>query len=257
MLESMEKLYHIDVLPGQVGEYVILTGDPGRCEKIASYLDNAKLVAHKREYVTYTGSLCGKAVSVTSTGIGGPSAAIAVEELYMAGARTFIRVGTCGGMDLDVMGGDIVIATASIRQDGTGNEYLPIEFPAVADFDAVTALVQAAQKLDLRYHTGVVHCKDSFYGQHSPSRMPIADQLKDKWNAYIQGGALASEMESSTIFLISGILKARAATVLLAVWNQERRDAGLDNPEAHDTEPAIKTAVEAMKILIEKDGQKQ
>ena len=145
--EGSGKLYHIQVAPGEVGRYVILPGDPKRCEKIARHFDDAKLIADNREFTTYTGTLDGVKVSVTSTGIGGPSAAIAMEELKRCGADTFIRVGTCGGMALDVKGGDLVIATGAIRAEGTSREYAPIEFPAVADFDVVCALTEAGQAL--------------------------------------------------------------------------------------------------------------
>ena len=131
--EDANKQYHIQVGKGDVGRYVILPGDPKRCAKIAKYFDNPVLVADSREYVTYTGYLDGVKVSVTSTGIGGPSASIAMEELTMSGADTFIRIGTCGGMQLDVKSGDVVIANGAIRMEGTSKEYAPIEFPAVAD----------------------------------------------------------------------------------------------------------------------------
>ena len=124
--------YHLQIRPGDVGRYVILPGDPKRCAKIAEHFDNAHLVADSREFVTYTGELDGVKVSVTSTGIGGPSASIAMEELVLCGADTFIRVGTCGGIDLDVKGGDIVVATGAVRMEGTSKEYAPIEYPAVA-----------------------------------------------------------------------------------------------------------------------------
>ena len=132
--------YHIGLKEGDVGEYVILPGDPKRCEKISAFFDEPKLVADKREFVTYTGYLNGVKVSVTSTGIGGPSASIALEELVKVGAKTFIRVGTCGGMDTNVKSGDLVIATGAIRMEGTSKEYAPIEFPAIANYDIVTAL---------------------------------------------------------------------------------------------------------------------
>lgn len=139
--------YHLQIRKGDVGRYVILPGDPKRCKKIAAYFENPVLVADSREFVTYTGALDGVKVSVTSTGIGGPSASIAMEELIQCGADTFIRVGTCGGMALDVEGGDIVVATGAIRAEGTSKEYAPIEFPAVADLTVTNALVQAAKNL--------------------------------------------------------------------------------------------------------------
>lgn len=249
------KQYHIDIKEGDVGEYVILPGDPKRCAKIAAYFDDAKLVADKREYVTYTGYLNGVKVSVTSTGIGGPSAAIALEELVKAGAKTFIRVGTCGGMQLDVKSGDAVIATGAIRMEGTTREYAPIEFPAVANFDIVNALVNSAKELGFPYHAGVVQCKDSFYGQHEPHKMPVNYELENKWNAWVKLGCLASEMESAALFVVASYLKVKVGSVFLVVANQEREKQGLENPVVHDTDGAIKIAVNAIKKLIEEDNK--
>ncbi len=254
--EGSGKQYHTMVGPEDIGKYVIMPGDPKRCAKIAEYLKDAKLVADSREYVTYTGFLDGERVSVTSTGIGGPSAAIAIEELVKAGAHTFIRVGTCGGMQLDVLGGDIIIATASIRMEGTSKEYAPIEFPAVANLTVTNALVAAANKLGGRYHTGVVQSKDSFFGEHEPEIMPVSYELQNKWQAWLRLGALASEMESAALFIAGSFLKVRVGACFLALANQEREAAGLSNEQAHDTELAIKTAVNAMRIIIAQDREK-
>lgn len=254
--EGSGKLYHIQVAPGEVGKYVILPGDPKRCKKIAEYLDDPVLIADNREYTTYTGKLDGVKVSVTSTGIGGPSAAIAMEELKRCGADTFLRVGTCGGMDLDVCGGDLVIATGAIRAEGTSKEYAPIEYPAIADFDVVTAMKMAADKLGYRSHLGVVQCKDSFYGQHEPEVKPVGYELLNKWEAWLRCGCKASEMESAAIYIVASCLGVRAGTVLLTIANQERAKKGLPNEQAHDTSKAIQTAVEAIRILIKQDAQK-
>ena len=248
----MEKQYHIGFDDSHNALYAILPGDPGRVEKIASYLDNPRFFCQNREYTTWLGELAGKTVMVISTGMGGPSTAIAVEELFTTGVRNFVRVGTCGGMALPVIGGDIVIATGAIRMEGTTREYVPIEFPAVANLDVTNALIEAAKKLDKKWHAGIVQCKDSFYGQHSPDRMPASYDLKNKWNAWKKAGCLASEMESATLFIVSQILGARAGCVLNVVWNQEREKIGLDNPRCHDTESAIRTAVDAVRILIER-----
>ena len=186
--EGSGKLYHIQVAPGEVGRYVILPGDPKRCEKIAEHFDNPVLVADNREFVTYTGTLDGVKVSVTSTGIGGPSAAIALEELKRCGADTFLRVGTCGGIQLNVRGGDLVIATGAIRAEGTSREYAPIEYPAVADYSVITAMKTAADGLGCVSHLGVVQCKDSFYGQHEPEYKPVGYDLQNKWNAWVNSG---------------------------------------------------------------------
>ncbi|MDD3253241.1 MAG: uridine phosphorylase [Lachnospiraceae bacterium] len=252
--EHEGKLYHIQVGKGDVGRYVILPGDPKRCKLIAQYFENPVLMADSREYVTYTGTLDGVKVSVTSTGIGGPSASIAVEELVQCGADTFIRVGTSGGMDLEVKSGDLVVANGAIRMEGTSKEYAPIEFPAVPDFDVTTALVQAAKKLAQPYHVGVVECKDSFYGQHSPETKPVSYELMAKWDAWVKLGCKASEMESAALFIVADALKVRAGSVLLVVANQERAKVGLDNPIVHDTDAAIRTAVEAIRILIQEDA---
>lgn len=245
--------YHIGVGKGEVGKYVILPGDPKRCEKIAAYFDDAKLVADSREFVTYTGYLDGEKVSVTSTGIGGPSAAIALEELVRCGADTFIRVGTCGGMKIDVCGGDLIIANGAIRMEGTSKEYAPIEFPAVADFDVLSALKGAADELKFKSHIGVVQCKDSFYGQHEPENKPVSYELMDKWEAWLRLGTLASEMESAALFTVASYLGVKIGSVFLAIANQERAKRGLSNEQVHDTSAAIKTAVEAIRIMIRKN----
>lgn len=245
--------YHIGVGKEDIGEYVILPGDPKRCKKIAAHFDNPRLVGDNREYVTYTGTLDGVRVSVTSTGIGGPSAAIALEELSKIGAHTFIRVGTCGGMQGNVKSGDIVIANAAIRAEGTSCEYAPIEFPAVSDFGITSALKEAADKLNLESHIGVVQCKDSFYGQHEPERMPISYDLNNKWKAWLKLGTLASEMESAALFTVASYLKVRVGSCFLVVANQEREKLGLENPVVHDTEIDIKLAIEALRSLIREE----
>jgi len=243
-------MYHIGAKKGDIGRYVIMPGDPKRCEGIARYFDDPCLVADRREYVSYTGYLEGEKVSVTSTGIGGPSAAIALEELVMLGADTFIRVGTSGGMAEHVVGGDVVIATGAIRLDGTSREYAPIEYPAVADYEIVNALIASAKGLKQNYHVGVVQCKDSFYGQHSPARMPVWYELQTNWQAYIRSGALCSEMESATLFVVGSYLRVRCGSVVLVCGNQERAALGLSNPISHDTEIPTKVAVEALRRTI-------
>ena len=247
--------YHIQLRKGDVGRYVILPGDPKRCKKIAEHFDHPQLMADSREFVTYTGYLDGEKVSVTSTGIGGPSASIAMEELVQCGADTFIRVGTCGGIDLDVKGGDIVVATGAVRMEGTSREYAPIEFPAVADLNVANALVASAKELGYTFHTGVVQCKDAFYGQHEPERMPVSYELLNKWEAWKRLVCKASEMESAALFVVASHLRVRCGSDFLVVGNQERMAAGLDNPIVHDTEAAIKVAVQALRKLIAQDRE--
>jgi len=252
-MQELEKQFHIQCVEGDVGRYVILPGDPGRSEKIAALFDDAKQVAYNREFNIYTGTLLGEKVSVCSTGIGGPSAAIAMEELCNIGADTFIRVGTCGGIELSVRSGDVVIATGAVRYDHTSLEYAPIEYPAVADWDVSNALVQAAKKLGKRSHTGVVQCKDSFYGQHSPARMPVSYELLDKWEAWKRLGVKASEMESAALFVVAAARGVRCGSCFHVIWNQEREAAGLDQDMDENTSSAIEVGVEALKLLIEAD----
>lgn len=248
-----EKEFHIDLKKGDVGRYAILPGDPGRCQKIAQYLKNPEKIAEKREYVTYVGELDGEKVAVTSTGIGGPSAAIAMEELIHCGVDTFIRVGTSGGMQPEVYGGDLVIATGAVRAEGTTREYAPIEYPAVAHYEVIKALEQAAVNQKASYHMGVVQCKDNFYGQHSPETMPCHIQLKEQWEAWKACGALASEMESAALFITASVRRVRMGTVLLVLANQTRREAGLPDHAVYDTDLAVRTAVDGIRELIRAD----
>ena len=255
--EDKSRQYHIQVAPGEVGEYVILPGDPKRCASIAAYFDDPVQIADNREYITITGTLDGKKVSVTSTGIGGPSAAIALEELIRCGAKTFIRVGTCGGMQEDILSGDLVIASGAIRMDGTGREYAPIEYPAVSDFTVTDALRQAAGELGHRAHIGVTQSKDSFYGQHDPESMPVSYDLENKWNAWLRLGCLASEMESATLFIVGAFRRVRVGSVCLVMANQERAKKNLPNPVVHDTDAAIQTAIHAIRILMREEEPEQ
>ncbi len=251
--EDPSKQYHINVGEGDVGRYVILPGDPKRCVKIAAYFDDAKLIADNREFVTYTGYLDGVKVSVTSTGIGGPSASIALEELANVGADTFIRVGTCGGMQTEIESGDLVIANGAIRMEGTSKEYAPLEFPAVPNIQVVNALMASAKEQNYRHHVGIVQCKDAFYGQHSPETKPVGYELINKWSAWKSLGCLASEMESATLFVVGSARRVRVGAIFLVVANQEREKAGLPNPVVHDTDLAIRTAVGAIRRLIREE----
>ena len=252
-MQELEKQFHIRCVPGDVGRYCILPGDPGRCAAIAALFDDARLVAQNREFTIYTGALLGEPVTVCSTGIGGPSAAIAMEELTAIGADTFVRVGTCGGIDLDVRSGDIVVATGAVRQEGTSREYAPIEFPAVADLTVTNALVDAARSMGKTVHAGVVQAKDSFYGQHSPGRMPVSFELQNKWEAWKRLGVKASEMESAALFVVAAARKVRCGACFHVIWNQEREAAGLDQDMSEDTSAAVRVGVEALKLLIARD----
>lgn len=252
-MREMERQFHIKCKQGDVGRYCILPGDPGRCASIAKYFDDAFFVSQNREFTIYTGTLLGEKVSVCSTGIGGASAAIAMEELHNIGADTFIRVGTCGGIDLQVESGDIVVASGAIRFEHASREYAPIEYPAVADFEITRALVEAAEAMDKKYHVGVVQCKDSFYGQHSPEKSPVSYELLAKWETWKRLGVKASEMESATLFVVADALGCRCGSVFHVVWNQEREKAGLDQKMSEDTDAVIRAGVLALESIIQKD----
>ena len=243
-----EVQYHIRVKEEDVGKYVLLPGDPGRCEAIANYFDDPKFVSFNREHKVYTGSLLGEKVSVVSTGMGCPSTAIAVEELVKIGCHTFIRVGTSGAMQPGMKLGDISVINAAIRDEGTTRQYLPIEYPAVADLTVTNALVTASQNLDYTYFVGVSHTKDSFYSEVEPDRMPMATHLMERWNQWVAGGAICSEMEASAVFILSGIYRKRAGAVAMIIGSDIDTIA-----KKHDPDGMIRVAVEALRILISND----
>ena len=234
-----EIMYHTKLKKGDIGRYVLLPGDPFRTDLIASFLDNPKLIAHNREHKTWTGTLNGLKVSVTSTGMGCPSTAIAVEELIQVGADTFIRIGTAGTVkdpkDNEIYDG--VIVTAAVRDEGTTRQYIPIEYPAVADRHVVDALACAAKNLKGNYLEGISQSKDSFFGEVDPDSMPIADELKNRWKAWQKGNVACSEMECSAIFVISSIRGTRASAIM----------------NFKDMNQTIQVAIDAIKLLIEKD----
>ena len=241
--------YHVHVRPGDAGRYVLLPGDPGRVEKIASFLDEPHFVSTNREHTVWTGKLLGELVSVVSTGMGCPSTAIAVEELIKVGADTFIRVGTAGAVQPGMSLGDVAIVTGAIRDEGTTRQYLPLEYPAVADLTVVNALVAAAKTLGIGAQLGVSHTKDNFYGEIEMDRMPIADEIKMRWKAWVAGGAICSEMEASVIFILSSIYRKRSGAVLTVVGSDtETLKAKKASPDA-----MIQVAIEAIKGLIRQD----
>lgn len=244
-------MYHINMKKGDVGRYVLLPGDPGRCELIAQSFDDHHFVTAHREYTTYTGTLLGEKVSVMSTGIGCPSTAIGIEELRLLGADTLIRVGTTGAMQKEMRIGDLAIVTGAIRDEGTTIHYMPIEFPAVPDIDVTLALIQAAKNLKQNYVTGITQSKDSFYGQHQPDRMPVSQRLLERWKAWKMGGAVCSEMEASTLFILGSIYKLRTGGVMLVTGNQESKEKVEDKD--WNMKGLAETAVEALRLLIQSD----
>ena len=252
-MQKLDKMFHIACTADDIGRYCVLPGDPGRVPAIAAYFDDAKQVAYNREYNVWTGTLLGEKVTACSTGIGGPSASIAMEELHKCGADTFIRTGTCGGIDVNVQSGDIVVATGAVRFEHTSLEYAPLEFPAVADFGLVDCLVRATKALGYPLHTGIVQCKDSFYGQHDPAASPVYYELQQKWESWKRLGVKASEMESAALFVVAAALGCRCGSCFHVVWNQEREAAGLDQKMSEDTSTSVRVAVEALKLQIEAD----
>lgn len=239
--------HHLQLGQGDVGRYVLLPGDPGRCEPIAALFDDATHIASNREYTTYTGTLAGEKVSVVSTGIGCPSASIAVEELIKLGADTFIRVGTSGAIQPGTPDGELAVVTAAIRDEGTSSHYLPIEFPALADPQVVDAIAEGARRHGIRYRLGVSQSKDSFYGEVEPQRMPLAGQLQDRWHAWVAGGAICSEMEASAIFILGSIHQVRTGGVMQMHSGDGSADRGL----------LLTAAVEALRVLIESDREQR
>lgn len=245
--------FHLKIKKGDIGRYCILPGDPGRCKAIASHLDNHKFITSNREYELWNGYICDEKITVCSTGIGGPSAAIAMEELIACGADTFIRVGTCGGISLKVKADDCIIASGAVRQEGTSFEYAPSEFPAVPDFYVTNALLSAAKEAEYTAHVGIVQCKDSFYGQHSPHSMPVSYSLLQKWESWKKLGVLASEMESAALFTVASARGVRCGTILHVIWNQERMIAGYNESESHNVEKVINCAINALKKLVQSE----
>ena len=252
-MQDIGQQFHIRCVEGDVGRYVFLPGDPGRCESIAALFDNPVHVGMHREYNIYTGTLLGEKVSVCSTGIGGPSAAIAMEELANIGSDTFIRVGTCGGIAMDVEPGDIVVANGAVRYEHTSFEYAPAEFPSVSDFEVTAALKAASEELGYRTHVGVVQCKDAFYGQHSPEKSPVSYELLQKWDSWKRLGVKASEMESAALFVVAAARGVRCGSCFHVIWNQERDKAGIPMTMTEDTTGAVKVGIEAMKRIIAQD----
>ena len=252
--DELGRQYHVGLKKGDVPRYVLLPGDPGRVPLIAKYWDEAREVASHREYVTYVGKYKGVDIAATSTGIGGPAAAIAIEELLRVGADTFIRVGTTGALRKEIGVGDLIISVAAVRYDGTSKIYVDVEYPAVAHYEVVTALIEAAEELGVRYHVGITASSDSFYvGQGRPG---FRRYLPSRWagieKRLAELNVLNFEMESATLFTLSNIYGARAGTVCAAIANRVTDEfiAGAG------VEDAIKVANEAVRILHEWDKYK-
>ena len=217
-----EVQYHLAVGPGDVAETVLVPGDPERIEKIVDLWDEFELVAEHREFRTATGEHRGVPISTTSTGIGSPSAAIALEELARVGCETFIRVGSCGALQPGMDVGDLVITTGAVRQEGTSHEYVREDYPATADERVVGALVAAAEELGHDYHVGVTASSDSFYpGQGRPGFEGFEAAGSDRLVADLQeAGVLNFEMEASSILTLAGLYGLRAGAVCTVYANR-------------------------------------
>ncbi len=248
-----ERLHHLGCFPDELGKYVLVPGDPKRVKTIADQLDESYAVADFREYASYTGKLDGTIVSVVSTGIGGPSAAIAVEELADAGVHTVIRVGTCGAHQSELIPGTLIIPTAAVRSEGTSDAYMPKQFPAIPNLEVMQAIIEAAKRFDFKFAAGIVDSKDSYYGQHCPERMPTRDALIRNMEMWTEAGVLGSEMECAAIFVVSAIRKIRSGAVLNLFSNLLREKKYGLKDVCFDTHNAILTAVEALRILIAAD----
>jgi uridine phosphorylase len=247
-----QKKYHVGLAKGEVGEYVLVPGDPGRTPMIAKHLEGAREVAFSREYRTFTGSVGGVPVSTISSGMGGPAVAIMVEELSELGVHTFLRVGTCGAAQPEVKMGDLLIALGSVRTEGTPNGYVPTEYPAVASIDMVNAVVAAAKASGARHHVGIMRSVDALYSDLVPDSMP-RPHLRDELEMWSRAGVLGNDMESSTLFVVARIRKLRACTINLCV---DELGAG----EIHHLDPSymdrmLKVAVDAIRLLIEQDAR--
>jgi uridine phosphorylase len=250
MAAAGPKKYHVGLAKGEVGDYVLVPGDPARTVMIAKFLDGAKEMAFSREYRTFTGSVAGVPVSTMSTGMGGPSVAIGVEELSELGVHTFLRVGTCGAAQPEIKIGDLVIALGSVRSEGTPNGYVPTEYPAVASLDVVNALVDAAKDSGAPYHVGIIRSVDALYSDLLPDSMP-RPHLRDELEMWSRAGVLSNDMETSTLLVVARLRKLRAGTINLCV---DELGAG----EIHHLDPSymermLKVAVDAIRRLIELD----
>jgi uridine phosphorylase len=250
-----QKQMHIRLGASQGAKYAIVPGSPDRVVRIAKFLDNAKKLEQNREYVSYEGYIEGEKVLVVSTGIGGPSAAIAMEELHKIGVDTFIRIGTCASLSKNVNKGDVVIPNGVVRMEGTSLHYLPLEFPAVPTYELVRHLEDASNSLGFDPKIGVNITKDSFYTQTEPETKPVAYELINKWNAYVQGGAETTSMESATLFIAGAALGVRIATILVSATSLDTTKR--QNLYSLDIEKrAIEVGVAGMRNTIKKDKEK-
>lgn len=256
---QIEKTLHVKLSSSDVGRYAIVPGNPDRCEKIANFLENPKKIMQNREHTTYEGWLEGEKIVVTSTGMGGPSAAICMEELVKCGVDTFIRVGTAASTARQVCVGDVAVVNGAVRMEGTGSHYLPMEFPAVPDYELLKALESASLALGYRTHVGISITKDSYFTEINPQQKPVGYELVNRWEAYVKGGAITTSMEEAALFLVAASLGVRAGSVLVSATNY-KDETSLDTsaggyPTDSEIRP-IRVAVEALRQIIKDDRKK-
>ncbi|MEM0096843.1 MAG: uridine phosphorylase [Conexivisphaerales archaeon] len=249
-----EKLYHIRIEKGSIPRFVFLPGDPDRVKKFAESWETSQLVAQEREYLTYKGKYKGVELACTSTGIGSGAIAIAIEELLRVGVDTLIRTGTTGAMNDEVQIGDLIISLGAFRADGATRAYAPLGYPAVANYEVVSALIEAAETVGVRYWTGLTYSTDSFYlGQGRPGYGGFTSSFSSKIVDVLRGLKIINmEMESSTLFTLSSVYGVRAGAIFAAIAN---RSSGDFTPNA-GVDRMIEVSNEAVKILNEWDNLK-
>ena len=246
-----ERKYHVGLAAGEIGRYVLVPGDPFRTAAIARHLEDAGEKAWSREFRTFTGRVSGVPVSTCSSGIGGPSMAIAVEELGELGAHTFLRVGTCGAAQPGIRLGDLVIATGAVRSEGTPDAYVPREYPAIASHEVVRACVEAAAAAGVAHHLGLIRSVDALYADLLPDRLPRSAELRAELEMWARAGVVANDMESATMMVVSALRGWRSGVVLLCV--DELGAGEIHHVDAAAMDTLLRVAVDAVRRLVEGD----
>lgn len=259
----MAKQYHIECDKGDVAPYVLLPGDPHRVPMVAALWDEAHKVAENRELVTYTGTYKGMPISCTSTGMGCPSTAIAVEELARCGATTFLRMGTSAAIADYVHPGDITIFDSACRFDGTTKQYVPVEYPAVADHEIVEAAIQTVRRMGLPYHVGTSRCVDALYAMRPDPATSFNHYHQSNWDAFLpdlaKANVIAGDMESSAVLVLSRLFGLRGGALCVCVAsltdNGGRLDMGSIQYHGDKIDLLNRTAVETLYQLYCSDQQ--
>lgn len=229
----------------KVSKMVLLPGDPKRVDKVGEFLENPKLISHNREFRTIIGTYKEIEVTVTSTGIGGASAVIALEELISSGGQYFIRIGSCGAVQESIKIGDLILAMASVREDGASSMYIDKNYPAVSDFDILSKLQRKADELKFPHHVGVIRSHDSFY---------IDDEV-ERMNYYNKKNILGSDMETASLFVVGRIRGVKVGSILnnVVLYNKNLKDGVNDyiNEESLSQEGEKREIILALETLRE------